>query len=239
MHTLIISNNCKDRWYPIRIDTLKACVKLDDSIDGSQRLKSNIAYSIQYIHFIEKQLEELKLSGVIEKMLIKTYIITGMGIIEGLFTNLLKSNSFWKKTKWKLIADKIESNAKKIDGKMIKVETEIYEEVEEFDMRMDLDSMIKRIESKKLLTIEHDSFPTLKRLRELRNRVHIHLGNGEFDHDFNSFNLKDKELMGKILYTILTSSEFFYSNKGIANYEFLEVNLDKSTGVGEFEISSK
>lgn len=49
------------------------------------------------------------------------------------------------------------------------METGFFEKVEPYEMRMDLDSMIKKVEAKKLLSIEHENFPALKRLRDLRN----------------------------------------------------------------------
>jgi len=72
-------------------------------------------------------------------------------------------------------------------------------------MRMDLDSMIKKVESKKLLPINQRVFPALKKLRELRNRVHLQLSNSPTDHDFNSFNYNDYKMMSNILYAILAS----------------------------------
>jgi hypothetical protein len=54
------------------------------------------------------------------------------------------------------------SNPKNIDGMMIKAETKLLKQVSPYDMRMDLDSMIKRIEDHHILTIDHNVFPALK-----------------------------------------------------------------------------
>ena len=66
------------------------------SIENSEALRSNLAYSMQYLEFIEKEIEELKLSDVIYTMLVKSYVVTGMSVLEGLFVNIVKSNGWWK-----------------------------------------------------------------------------------------------------------------------------------------------
>ena len=63
-NTLIESNGFKsssDRWYPHKIDNYKASLKIWGDSDDVLRIKSNFAYSMQYIQYLEKQLNELKL----------------------------------------------------------------------------------------------------------------------------------------------------------------------------------
>ena len=78
--TLLESNSSKIRWYPTPITLYKHSLKLDMSIKNSNALLSNLAYNMQYIEFYT--------------MLIKTYVITGMSILEGIFSNIVKSNCF-------------------------------------------------------------------------------------------------------------------------------------------------
>lgn len=207
MKSLIKEFNCKDRWYPMSVDCYRDYIKIDTSIKNSVQLKDNIAYNLQYLEYIQKQLDELKLSSVIYGMLCKTYVITGMGIVEGLFSNLLKSKGEWNYSEWKS-KTVIKSNPCKIQGIHTKVHTEIFEKVDSFEMRMDLDSMIKRIEKKKLLSIEHSNFPTLKKLRNLRNRVHLQESNDRYDTDYHNFSRKEKTEMGQILNILLTDETF-------------------------------
>ena len=210
----------RNRWYPTPIDRYRTYIKIDTSLDNSEQLKSNIAYNLQYLEYIEKQLKELKLSSVITGMLCKTYVITGIGIVEGLFTNLLKSKGEWKCTKWesKMV---FQSNPRKIEGIKTRVRTEIFEEVDQFELRMDLNSMVRRIESKKLLTIDQNHFPILKDLRRLRNKVHLQESTDKYDTDVHNFNIEEKVKMGEILNIILTHEAF--SNKPQDNgiYSFL------------------
>lgn len=207
--TLILSDqySTAERWYPISVDQYKASINIIGNNDEAKRLRSNFAYSMQYIEYIEKQIDELKLSDVMLTMLYKSYIITSMSIIEALFVNLLHRTGNWNTMEWQEVSNII-SNPKMIDGTLTKVETHLFKKVTAFEMRMDLDSMIKRVEKKNLLTIDHGAFPAMKKLRELRNRVHIQLGDGPYDHDYNCFRFDTMQMMRRILYTILTTQEF-------------------------------
>lgn len=223
METLILKNKDVNRWYPTSVNTYKASIKISNSTPDEQRMCSNFAYSMQYIEYIEKQLNELKLSSVLITMLYKSYIITGMGIIELLFVYLLKNKGFWNQTEWEEYAE-VKANSKEINGETIKIETTLYKKVPLHDMRMDLDSMIKKIEKKKILTIDHSVFPALKKLRELRNRVHLQLGEGAYEHDYNCINFEEIQIMRRILYTILTSPELC-NNANV--FKFIDANYVK------------
>lgn len=207
--TLIKTERCttSKRWYPQSVELYKSAIRVYGAIDEVKRLKSNFAYSMQYIEYIEKQLSELKLSKVVVTMLYKSYIITAMSIIEALFVNLLHYTNNWSTSVWTEVSNVV-SNPKIINGENIKVETHIFTQVGEYDIRMDLDSMIKRIEKKHLITIDHCAFPALKKLRELRNRVHLQIGDGPYDHDYNCFGFEEIQMMRRIIYTILSSPEF-------------------------------
>ena len=208
METLIVKNGARNRWYPQSVETYKKSIKIPYDSDENKRLNSNFAYSMQYIEYIEKQLNELKLSEVILTMLYKSYIITGMGIIELLFVYLLKSTKNWNKTEWKEYLTFVTNPIKDENNeKMIKAETKLFKRVQPYEMRMDLDSMIKKIEKRHLLTIDHNVFPALKKLRELRNRVHLQSGEGAYDHDYNSIGYEEIQMMRRILYAILTAPE--------------------------------
>lgn len=206
MKTLIAQNEAQNRWYPKSVDTYKLSIKIPYDTDENKRLNSNFAYSMQYIEYIEKQLHELRLSNVLLTMLYKSYIITSMGIVELLFVYILKSTGNWNQTEWKE-ADVFKSNPINNNGDSFKTETVLYKKVPIYDMRMDLDSMIKKIENKHILTIDHNVFPALKKLRELRNKVHLQTGNDAYDHDYNSFGFDEIQMMRRILHTVLTAPE--------------------------------
>lgn len=224
METLIAKNKIKNRWYPQSIQTYKESIKIPFDTSENKRLKSNFAYSMQYIEYIEKQLDELKLSEVLITMLYKSYIITGMGIIEMLLVYLLKSTKNWKKDEWK-ISTTFMTNPKVENGIFTKVETILYQKVPLYEMRMDLDSMIKKVEKKNILSIEHNVFPALKKLRELRNRVHLQVGDGAYDHDYNNIGFEEIQMMRRILFTILTAPEIC---NNVNSFAFINENYVKN-----------
>jgi len=225
VETLIARNETKNRWYPQSVESYKGSIKIPYNTDENKRLNSNFAYNMQYIEYIEKQLDELKLSTVLLTMLYKSYIVTGMGIIELLFVYLLKRTGYWNKTEWKESATFV-ANPLEYNGVKTKIETKIYENVSPYEMRMDLDSMIKKIEKKNILTIKHNVFPALKKLRELRNRVHLQAGDGAYDHDYNSIGFEEIQMMRRILFAILTSPEIC-NNAEI--FEFINTSYTKRT----------
>lgn len=220
METLITKNGTKNRWYPQSVGSYKASIKIPYDTEENKRLNSNFAYSMQYIEYIEKQINELKLSEVLLTMLYKSYIITGMGIAEMLFVYLLKSTGNWNKTEWEEYST-FKANPITVAGLTTKVETKLLKKVPAYEMRMDLDSMIKKIEKKCILTIDHNVFPALKKLRELRNRVHLQVGRDAYDHDYNSIGFAEIQMMRRILYAILTAPEIC---NNAARFEFINEN---------------
>lgn len=206
MESLIRKNRSSSRWCPQSVDKYRGSINIPYDSPEHKRLKNNFAYNMQYIEYLEKQIEELNLTSVLTKMLYKSYIITGMGIIELLFVYILKANDYWKKTEWESVSQFV-SNSKEIEGNIIKTETQILKKVSPHDMRMDLDSMIKSVEKKNILSINHNVFPALKKLRELRNRVHLQLGESAYDHDYNTINLEEIQMMRRILFAVLSATE--------------------------------
>lgn len=229
--TLIESKHYKtaERWYPTSVDHYRLAFKIDTSIENSRALKSNLAYSMQYLEFLEKEMAELKLSDVIYIMLVKTYVVIGMSVLEGLFTNIIKSNGWWKKTNLESLGT-TQTNETKFGDEKYVVRTEILKKVHEHEIRMDLDAMIQILSHHhEALGVDHLVYPALKRLKALRNRVHLQMLESDTDHDYNAFDYSIKEEMGSILFTILTSSMVTELPQV---FEFLKVNVhDEGTAV--------
>ena len=128
MKTLLNKINCKNRWYPQPIERYKGNLNILSSSPENERIISNFAYNMQYIEFIEKELEELKLSAVISTMLYKTYIITSKGIIESLFSYLLKEKGYWKTSYWEKICI-FQANEKEINNEKYMIKNILYKKV--------------------------------------------------------------------------------------------------------------
>lgn len=221
INTLIKENNCKERWYPTSVDIYKQSFILDNEIEHADALRSNLSYNMQYLEFLEKEFDELKVSSVIETMLIKTYIITGMSILEGIFTNILKSNKLWKISKLESIGTTL-SNKKNFSGEEYIIKTEILKEVEPYMLQMNLDELIKKLNRHQdILSVKHTIYPALKRLKDLRNRIHIQKAENRLDHDYNAFNFSEKKEMQNILYEILISPSI---TENPESFDFLKPN---------------
>jgi len=197
--------NSSERWYPTSVEGFKFALKINRSIENSDALLSNLAYSLQYLEFLEKEFTELNVSSVIYVMLVKTYVITGMSVLEGLFSNIVKSNGWWKNSSLESLGT-TQSNKTNFSGNQYVVITEILQEVDSYPLPMTLDELIKVLNHHHTaLQVSHLVYPALKRLKDLRNRIHLQKTTGSSDHDYNAFDFSVKKEMGDILYQILTS----------------------------------
>ncbi len=225
--TLITENEYKanDRWYPIAVDHYKLAFNLDNGVENSRALKSNLAYSAQYLEFLEKEFSELTVPSVLYVMLVKTYVITGMSMLEGLFSNIIKSNGWWKTSELESLGT-TQSNETNFSGNNYVVRTEILKKVDSYSLQMNLDEMIKVLSRHhQALQVGHLVYPVLKRLKDLRNRVHLQKAESNTDHDYNAFDFSVKKEMGAILYEIFTSPTITQLPN---TFEFLKRNTEAS-----------
>ena len=87
-----------------------------------------------------------------------------------------------------------------------RVKTEVLKKVTPYGLQMNFDELIKILERHhSALEVDHLVYPALKRLKDLRNRVHLQKSEGNKDHDYNAFDYSVKKEMSKILHDILTS----------------------------------
>lgn len=111
----ITEKNYEVMWYPVSTDTYWEVLKIDTTEEENERIMRNISYSLQYLEFINKELSELELSSVLEKMLNKTYVIVGSSIIEALFKYTLKKHGLLNsKMGYCKMIDKLKENDKDI-----------------------------------------------------------------------------------------------------------------------------
>lgn len=195
----------------------------------SEEIRRNIGYSLQYLQFLDLQVKELVMSGVIEKMVYKTYIITSVSIIESMLEEVVKDAGLQTKEYWQLI-DKFESNSK---GKK-KVVTQIYEEfVKPEEVQMKFDDILKKVRNKKLLDLEIDEGGALNRFRQLRNKVHLsNVDEGKTNwHDFTE---KEYITIKFLLHSILTDRKL--ENVDCQSYiNFLKLNEKEKMIIKDFK----
>ena len=88
---ILLKTSTGKHWYPTPVSDYKENLKLIWGTPNRSHVRSNFAYNMQYLEYLQKQIDELRLSSVLITMLYKTYIIVGIGIIEMLFAGMLKA----------------------------------------------------------------------------------------------------------------------------------------------------
>ncbi len=168
----------------------------------------NIAYNLQYLEYLNYVLSETELHVTVRTLSQKTFVITGMSIVEAILWFVLKSSGQQRKDAWE-ITQEVETKTFEDQGSKYKISNIISKQrSESVDVEMTLDAMIKRVESKKLLGLDSQVYRDLNYLRKLRNRVHIHAVQHDKDTDWYSFNNREVELMRGVLGSVLRSELF-------------------------------
>lgn len=200
----------KFRWYPTSLYSYELDLSHGIFESLNSTIRKNIAYSLQYLDFLELQLQELILSDVLYVMTYKNYIITAASIIESVFYhilfyhNKLKYNYFEKPT---LVDTKTETiNGQTIvhvKGTKVKLENPKLA-VQDFHFLI-----IEVLKGKFLdITDNKRAKKFISHCKELRKRVHLHLTNNPYSSDYHKFNHKDYALMRFVLFRILSDTLF-------------------------------
>ena len=211
-----------DRWHPLSVNYMEELVS-GSALNGMPiHQRKNIAYSLMYLQYLELQIQELRLHSVIESMVYKNYVITGMSIIESIFYYLLKSIGKWRTLKWKE-EEVVETNVfKGKDGISRKYVITTVRKLDEPELdEMNFDSVINKIQDSKIF--ESKDIPLIKKYKKLRNRVHLQIGDNKSDTDYFNFNKKDYYWTKKLLFTIL-SNPIFENKK--TDLDFLMLSED-------------
>lgn len=209
--TLIAKNDIigRDRWAPHKVSEYE-CFLSENNFRGIKTgLRKNIAYSLQYLEFLQLQIGELKLHSVIETHIQKSYIIITAGIIESIFYFILKKSGNYKKEEWKVLRKPVHTNIFDDDGKKQKYTILLYEKLEHPEEgEMDFEAMINKVQDKKLISISGRAFPYIKGLKRLRNKVHLQGCQQDSDTDYLKICECDYLLARYILHLVLTCDTF-------------------------------
>lgn len=75
-------------WSPSLIDRWRGFLGRGVPKDGTLRHRyafiSNIGYNLQYLQFLDYQIEEIPLHATVYTQTLKSFVITGMGIVEAI-----------------------------------------------------------------------------------------------------------------------------------------------------------
>lgn len=207
------------RWYPISVDSYRHDVSQGILESLELQYRSNIAYSLQYLEYLELQLKELKLSSVILSMIYKSFIIVAASIVEIIFYHLAKS-----KGKIKLRYERqvyrqdikapeninIPTNVKRLTLFGYELLNEGVEDLTRFQ------TLISIVRDNKLLmdTDLSRNKKYLKIIRKLRNKIHLTTAKERSDTDYNTFSYSDY-LSAKTFLFIVLNDSIFGKNKQI------------------------
>jgi len=217
-----------ETWYPNSIGTLKEHISsfivsnTYFSIHEVSPIQSNIAYSLQYIEFLCRVIEDINLSSVLYKQNVKSIVVYGASIIESILNYLVITEGYGKTTNLKSV-NKYDSKEYSLSEKNYKNTTEIFEKLDEkIPVQMTFDKFLKKVESKKLLGDNLQLYKDLNFIRQLRNKIHIHDSGDSYQTDYDIFDNKKYILIQRTLLEVLTSC-IFDSSIHLDKFEFLKV----------------
>jgi hypothetical protein len=218
-------------WFPTPIwkleNLLNKGIRPVSGYQNAGGLRKNIAYNLQHIQFLDKSLEDLKLTSVLVTQTQKTVIIVGCGVVESLLHYFLTTSGHHSTTEWKLkiIAP---GNSKKTDSGVIKIDSHVYIKLPSHKPeQMSFDAMLKKAESKNIMGRDHSIYRKLNHLRPLRNRVHLQEIGHPADTDWHAFNSNDLKLMMQVLFGILAGEKFGLSTEERLYFKYMEKYLDE------------
>ena len=219
-------NGEKTRWYPesiasieLHFEHLTAGGRFFDG-DKYYATRKNLAYSLQYLEFLNRVLQDISLSEVLWTQNVKSFVVHGAAVIEAIFNYLVIGNGHGNTTHWKQVSSHYSSEFK-IEDKKYKNSIEVLEKLESpIPTQMTFDQLAKKVESKKLLGQNFNSYSKIKPIRQLRNKIHIHAPDHASDTDWNTFNNSELKLIRTVLYSVLTS-EVFTNEKTYKLFSYL------------------
>lgn len=225
--TINQTTNTKEYFMPTPISVLNEVLKIDARYPkGIYSLGRNIMYSLQYEQYLQHLITSCGFTEVICKKLYKTYIIEALGIIEALFTCLVKANGKWAKDNFVPVEKKMSAERLQ-DGKTIKVQTITLEKADVHVKSMNFDAILEKIKKYHLFEINTKAFDVMKNIKDLRNKVHLQDAETSNQTDWNSFCKSDYLWARYILRIIMTNDAFIVDKKYIDIYDFLKLEPDE------------
>lgn len=238
LESLLLSKKLKseDRWYPVLLDKYKSVIDKGSLSEMDDKIRRNIGYSLQYLEFLDVQIKELVMSGVIKTMVYKNYVITSVSIIESLLEEIIRFNKLQSKDYYEIQGEFIDSNEFiDSDKKRKKIRTQVLIRLDEpKEVQMKFDDIIKKVRNKKkkILNVDHNVILALNRFRKLRNKVHLsNVEEGKTN--WHEFSNKEYVTVKFLLRSILTADNL--QNSNMHQYiEFLELTKDEEEIIKSF-----
>lgn len=165
-------------------------------------LKSNIIYNLQYLEYLFNNIKNhySVLTSNLISMSIKSYMVCFISIAESIFYIELNNRGL-------LPLEEYEKESQQdmfIENGIRKISTIVSKKVKPYVPNLSMDQLSKKIENHHIYPLlEHNNFAKLKEIRNLRNKIHLHLASDSSQSDYNSFNRKDINTANEVLLNIL------------------------------------
>ena len=227
-----------DRWHPIMVSDFERELIGGQLQSMNYALRKNIAYALQYLEFLQLEQKEVHLHEIVATHLLKSYIVTAMGIIEGIFHHIVIVSGYNKKSDWEVLGKPIHTNVFRENGNekkyVISVEQKLTSPV---PAQMDFEYLINKVQEKRLVRLSGKAYPYLKKLKRLRNKVHLHIAMTKEETDYNSIEYYDYLLARYILLAILSDEQFNPNPRGA--FDFLKLSKEQTRQLAEYLMKEK
>ena len=165
-------------------------------------LKSNIIYNLQYLEYVFNNIKNhsSELTTNLISMNIKSYLVGFISIVESIFYIELKNRKLLPIEEY----EKENQQDMFIENGTKRISTIVSKKVKPFIPNLSMDQLSKKIEKNHIYPLlEHNNFAKIKAIRNLRNKVHLHLAESPEQSDYNSFNRDDINTANEVLLNIL------------------------------------
>lgn len=228
-----VKNDKDSNWLPVSVpkldDLLIKVIYKGSGFKYCYALRKNIAYNLQYLEYLERNICEREMTSLLSKMCYKVFIVIGCSIVESLLHYLHVKKNLFKKNEWELEFTAKGSPTRK-DDKLIRVDSQFYKKLQSPTMtELNFENMIKNAENKKILGASNPNiYPRLNYLRNLRNKIHLHFIKDPRDTDWNRFSRDDLCAMAEVIHSIFTSSIFIPKDNEKAYFDYLKKYLENN-----------
>jgi hypothetical protein len=217
-------NTYEKKWIPTTVSDFEEIIGRKINY---KNLRKNIVYNLQFLQFINEYVSQIYLTSVIYTLTCKIFVIITAGIIEGILFYEINARELQKKSIWNFLKSIVSNENVLFDGKTLKLETSIFEKLEnEKDEEMKFEQMLNIAESKNIFGTDHKIYEKLNGLRKLRNKVHIHIIEHFNDTDYNNYDYTKIELAKDVLLYILKNHFQLTDNEVDNKFDFLKAKSD-------------
>lgn len=225
-----------EKFYPTSVPTLEKLLSIlienEDKIDKKYELKKNISYNLQYLEYLDFTLKDrTKLTDVIRIMTIRSFVIIAIGVIEGLLYYILQKRGLHTKKKEELVTDKITTQHFKLlntNDDTYYIKSQMFRKLQEDEQvpeEMTLDTMLKKVQNKKILGDDNNIYEKLNYLRKLRNTVHVHIIGDKldtrYDTHYNKFDENELEMTKSIMHKLLSELQILSDKSAQQAFSYL------------------